>query len=572
MGQDEDPTVTGQGGNDIEDGPAGVPQPAPPTGRQAAWNYLVFGLSKSSTLIMTIVAARLLDPADFGLFTLALLVVNLFDYMKDLGVGAALVQSPGQWERLAPTGLTLSAGFGVLAGASLAFFAPFGAVLVHQPGLTPLIRVLAIGLTISAFSAIPAARLRRDLDFRQRIWPEFLGSAAKAVLTIALAAAGHGVWSLVYGQLAGTVLTTILYWVVARTRVAFGFDRAEARDLIRYGSALTGVALLSFAMFNMDYLFIGIRRGDEQLGLYTLAYRLPDLLVLALCNVISEVLFSSLSRLQHARERLSEHFLEVMAVTMALSAPISVALATVAPAVIATLYGPQYAGAAPVLVVLSAYGLLFSVSWHAGDVFKAIGRPSLLLATGTARLVLMAGPVWWAAGHSIVMVGVALVAVESVLFGVNTVLLRTAGGISAGRLWSAVGQPLPAALGMGVVMLGLARLMSGFPAPAVLFVTLLAGLLTYVLGLQIGAPALFEAGLAVLRSVRGAQAGDPAPPEPAPGVGASSRQLTQVVSAVVVMVGLSPVVAVVNRIRRSIAKRRRSQVQVESSSRIGGPR
>ncbi|AQT78582.1 hypothetical protein B1R94_03960 [Mycolicibacterium litorale] len=571
MVQGEDPTVTGASRIDGADSSGEVPQPAPPTGRQAAWNYLVFGLSKSSTLIMTIVAARLLDPADFGLFTLALLVVNLFDYMKDLGVGAALVQSPGQWERLAPTGLTLSAGFGVVAGASLAVFAPFGAELVHQPGLTPLIRVLAIGLTISAFSAIPAARLRRDLDFRQRIWPEFLGSAAKAVLTIALAAAGHGVWSLVYGQLVGTVLTTILYWVVARTRVAFGFDRREARNLIRYGSALTGVALLSFAMFNMDYLFIGIRRGDEQLGLYTLAYRLPDLLVLALCNVISEVLFSSLSRLQHARERLCEHFLEVMAVTMALSAPISVALATVAPAVIATLYGPEYAGAAPVLVVLSAYGLLFSVSWHAGDVFKAIGRPSLLLATGTARLVLMIGPVWWAAGHSIVMVGLALVAVECVLFMANTVLLQTVGGITAGQLWKAVGQPLPAAVGMGVVMLGLSQLVSGFPAPAVLFVTMVAGLLTYVLGLQISAPALFDAGLAVVRSVRGGPAADPASAAPAPGDGGHTRPLVRVVLTVLVMGGLSPAVAVVNGIRRSIG-RRRGGARVESASRVGGPR
>ena len=131
-----------------------------------------------------------------------------------------------------------------------------------------------------------------------------------------------------------------------------------------------------------------------------MAYRLPDLLILALCNVISEVLFSSLSRLQNARERLAEHFLDVMAATMALSAPISVALAATAPAVIATLYGPKYAGAAPVLVALSAYGLLFSVSWHAGDVFKAIGRPGLLIATGTARLALMVGPVWWAAGRA----------------------------------------------------------------------------------------------------------------------------------------------------------------------------
>ena len=186
------------------------PAIAPPTGRQAAWNYLVFGLSKSSTLIMTVVAARLLVPADFGLFALALLVVNLFDYMKDLGVSAPLVQRPGNWDRLAPTGLTLSVVFGVVFGAALAVAAPLGAAVLHEPRLTSLIQVLAIGLTISALGVIPAARLRRDLDFRKRIWPEFLGALVKAALTISLAATGTGVWSLVYGQLAGTIVTTVV--------------------------------------------------------------------------------------------------------------------------------------------------------------------------------------------------------------------------------------------------------------------------------------------------------------------------------------------------------------------------
>jgi PST family polysaccharide transporter len=256
-------------------------------------------------------------------------------------------------------------------------------------------------------------------------------------------------------------------------------------------------------MFNMDYLFIGVRRGDEQLGLYTLAYRLPDLLVLALCNVISEVLFSALSRLQHDRQRLGGHYLEVIAATMALSAPISVALAAAAPAVIGTLYGPQYAGAASVLVVLSIYALLFSVSWHAGDVFKAMGRPGLLIATGTGRLVLMLGPVWWAAGHSITLVGAMLLAVESVMFTVNTLLVRKVAGIHLGDLFTAVVRPLPAAIAMGAVMLGIVRLTAGLPAPVVLLVAVPAGLLTYVLGLRLTARGLYDAGAGVVRKVIG---------------------------------------------------------------------
>lgn len=152
---------------------------APATGRQSVWNYLVFVLSKSSTLIMTVILARLLTPADFGIFAMALLVTNLFDYMKDLGVGLALVQRPGNWNRFAPTGLTLTVITGVIAGGVVAVIAPVGAAMLHEPRLTPLVQVLAIGLVISSLGVFPDARLRRDLDFRRRLWPQFLGAVAK---------------------------------------------------------------------------------------------------------------------------------------------------------------------------------------------------------------------------------------------------------------------------------------------------------------------------------------------------------------------------------------------------------
>ncbi len=476
---------------------------APPTGRQAAWNYLVFGLSKSATLIMTIVAARLLVPADFGIFALALLVVNLFDYMKDLGVGAAIVQRSGDWNRLAPTGLTLSVIFGVVFGLTLAVAAPLGAAILHEPRLTPLIRVLAIGLTISALGVIPAARLRRDLAFQKRIWPEFLGAVVKAAVTIGLAVAGVGVWSLIYGQLAGTVVMTVLYWVVARSPIVFGFDKHEAKGLIRFGISLTAVALLSFAMFNLDYLSIGVRLGDTQLGLYTLAYRLPELLVLNLCIVISEVLFSSLSKLQHDREMLAEHYLQVTKAAVALSAPISVILATAAPAVIRTMYGDQYADAAPVLAILSIYTLVYSTSWHAGDVFKAMGRPSLLIVISSVKVVLMIVPVWFAAGHSIVMVALVLLAIEILPFIANMVLVKRIAGTTWSALAGSVTRALPAAAFMAVVMLGLGHLVRGLPAPLVLAITGTAGLIAYGAAMRVTGPELFAAGLSAVKSVRG---------------------------------------------------------------------
>lgn len=457
------------------------------TARQTAWNYLTFGLSKASTLIMTVVVARLLTPADFGQFALALLVVNFFDYVKDLGVGAALVQSTRGWKRIAPTGFTLSAFLGLIAGGGLAALAPAAAEALNHPQLSPLIRVLALSLAIASFSAVPAALLRRNLDFRRRLWPESISAATKAAVTIALAVEGLGVWSLVYGQLAGAIAQTALYWWSARTPAVVGFDPGCARDLLRYGIPHSGATLLAFAIFNIDYLAIGIRLGDHELGLYTIAYRLPELLVLSLCVVVSEVLFSSLSRLQHEHSRLARQYLKVVAVVTALSAPFAVLLATAAPAVIGTLYGPDYAAAAPVLAVLSCYTLIYSMSWHIGDVFKALGRPSLLIATGAGKLAVMAIPVWWAAGHGIIAVAAVLLGVEFIHLAISLAILHRTTPISVLAVMKTTLRPLPAALCMGVAITATNYLMAGQPAVLTGAVSIAFGLSVYVGALRVTA-------------------------------------------------------------------------------------
>ncbi len=472
----------------------------PATGRQAAWNYLVFALSKSSTLIMTVVVARILDPNEFGLFALALLVVNLFDYVKDLGVGSALVQSRRDWSVLAPTGLTLSVLFGLFASALMAATAGLTAAALKQPDLAGMIRFLAVGLALSALSTVPAAWLRRSMDFRARLLPEFAGALTKTVVTIGLAAGGYGVWSLAYGQLAAVAVMTPLYWVVSRQRPVLALNRETGGELLRFGIPVTAVTLLAYAIYNVDYLAIGSRLGTDELGLYTLAYRIPELLVLNLCIVVSDVLFSALSGMQHDSGGLGRHYLEALSVVMALTAPIGVGMAVTAVPLVATLYGDQYAGSAPILAVLALYTVIYSASFHAGDVFKAVGRPGVLTAVSAAKLVLLVGPIWWAAGYSSTMVAWALLATEVVHFALRMAVLHRVVAFGWADLARALIGPLLAAAGMGLGVWALSRATAGLVAPAELALLAVAGAVLYVALLRLTAPHLFAAGVRLVRS------------------------------------------------------------------------
>lgn len=478
--------------------PPSTPSP-PSTGRQAAWNYLVFALSKSSTLVMTVVVARVLDPTEFGLFALALLVVNLFDYVKDLGVSPALVQNRRPWAALAPTGLTLSVVFGIAVSALLAATADLTAHALKHPELAPMIRVLAIGLALNALSAVPSAYLRRTMNFRARLIPESAAALTKTVLTIGLAFAGYGVWSLVYGQLAAMAVMMPLYWLVSRQAPRPGRDRAIGAELLRFGLPVTAVTLLAYAIYNVDYLAVGTRLGADDLGLYTLAYRIPELLVLNLCVVVSDVLFSALSGMQHDREELGRHYLQALSVVMALTAPIGIGMAVVAQPLVATLYGDRYAGSAPILTVIALYTVLYSASFHAGDVFKAVGRPGLLTLVNAAKLVLLAGPIWWAAGHSATLVAVVLLAVEALHFVLRMAVLHAVMGVPWAGVARALTGPTAAAILMGLAVLGISRLTGGLVAPLELALLAVIGALLYVALLRVTAPHLFAAGVGLVR-------------------------------------------------------------------------
>jgi PST family polysaccharide transporter len=466
-----------------------------------SWNYLVFAASKSSTLVMTVVLARLLTPADFGLFALALLVLNIFDYAKDLGITLALVQRPGPWSRLAPTGLTLSGVFGVLASLGALSLAPAIAEGLRHPELTSLVRVLGAGLLISSLSTVPMAALRRNIDFRGRMLPEVSGAIIKTALSIGLAATGFGVWSLVWGQLAASIVTAILYWAVARTFLRPGFDPPAAAELIRFGAPATAVSLVAFAIYNCDYVAIGRLLGDEQLGFYTLAYRLPELVILMFCVTVSDVLFSSLSRWQHDPVALADHYMHSARLVLAVTAPLGLGMAALAPEAVAVLYGPPYAVMAPVLAILSVFTVIYSVTFHSGDVYKAIGRPGLLTVINLGKLAVLAPAVLWAAPRGIVAVALAVLAVEIVHCAARLVLIRWIIGVSFIRQARTFSGPLAAGSAMAAAVWAAAQLTGAGPVWLRLPALIVLGVAVYVAAARLFTPDLFCEGARRLRAL-----------------------------------------------------------------------
>lgn len=477
-------------------------------GASTLWNLIQFGGGRFVTFVSTVVLARLLAPEAFGLVAMALLAINAFDRLKDFGVGAALVQHKGRFAQIAPTGTLLTAVTSVALSVGCLVAAPQLAALLGDPNLTPIVRALSAMLLVSGLAVVPDLALRRRMQFRERLLPEIAGALVKAALSIGLAIAGFGVWSLVCGQIAGSVVTTAAYWVgYLRSRPAplVRWDAGAARSLLRFGTPVSGIALLALVLDNIDYFVIGRRLGATELGYYTMAFRLPELLVVSVCVVVGQVLFSSFSRLQHDPAALRVQFLGAASTVATLTVPTGLGLTATAPTLVSVLFGPDFAPSVPLLQLLGIYAAIYSLSFHAGEVYKATGRTGLMLATSLARLVVFAPALWIAAGYSTVAVAATFVLLQVLFSIVRLALIRWVLQLSIREQWRAMYPSLFAGSCMAAAVAGTSMLLPGaWPELIRLILEVVIGVVVYTaLIMVIDRPSL-QRCLALVRARAGA--------------------------------------------------------------------
>ncbi len=369
----------------------------------AIWNYAAFLVSKGLLFVATLILARILTPAEFGLVGMALLVITALDILRDAGIGAALIYRQRDGQPAANLAFLLSTGIGaalfllnwLLAPLATQFFktsSPSEAAIVVS-----LLQVLGLSLFFAGLGSTQDALLQKEIDYRRRMIPEVGRTAIKGLLQVGLALAGWGVWSLVIGQVVGEAGATLLLWRVSSWRPTREFNRALLRPIISYGSQIMMVGGLGWLVADVDYLIIGVLLGDAPLGLYTLAFRIPELIIRNLAQAVSNVAFPVAARFQDDKATLREAYLRMQHYMMIILAPLGFGLFAVSPALIHALFPPRWEPAIPVMQILSIYMLFGGISHWPGVVYKAIGRPDILNALSFLKVVLLAPTLWWCA-------------------------------------------------------------------------------------------------------------------------------------------------------------------------------
>jgi PST family polysaccharide transporter len=483
--------------------PAQPPADAPPErGLRARtvsgmfWAYGSYVGGRLLVLLSTVVLARVLVPADFGVVALALTFMVFLDTVRDLGLGQALIVVPD--ERLASAAQTAFCGsllLGAVLSGATALLASLGANFFDEPQLRGLLAVLGLNFFLRSFGATHLALARRALDFRSRTMSETCDVFVRGTVSIALALAGLGAWSLVLGYLAGTIAALVMIWVRVPWRPQRRISTTHLREMLSFGGILTLVDIGQAFAHEIDYLFIGRILGAAPLGLYSIAFRLPELLIINLSIVASTVLFPAYAKLD--RERLTDAFLVSVRYTALVVLPVAVGLGILARPIVLTLFGDQWEEAIPVMQVLCLYAVVVTLNIPAGTVYKVTGRAWILIAFTVPYVILLAIVLKVLTPHGIIAVAGAMAGMQ----GAFAILGWTVATRILQVRPSAVGRtllgPIGAAATMVVPLLAVEHLIERPLIVLVLGVPLAAA--SYLLGLHVFAGDALRPVLAMVR-------------------------------------------------------------------------
>jgi PST family polysaccharide transporter len=420
--------------------------------RAVVWNYVSFASGKVLVLVTMAVLARLLTPADFGVVGYTTLVIAYLGVLMDLGFGAALIQRRHHVTEAAETVYAVNLILGAVLTAATALGAPLVADFFREPLVTPLLRVLSFTFILEALGSVPLVLLKRDLAFRRKLIPDIGRSIIKGAVSIGAALAGFGVWALVWGQLAGVMTSVVLAWWVVDHRPRPRIHRAELRSLSRFGAPLI-ITDIQYAIWaNLDYVVVGRLLGDSALGIYTLAYRLPELLVQSVWRVLANAIFPVFSTIQDRADLLRRGYLATIRYTQTVVVPLCIGLFLTAEQSVAALFGDQWAEAVPVLKVMAVFSLIGSIGVNAGDVYKALGRTGVLARLSVLELIALVPALLIGARHGLVGVAWAHAAVAAADTTIRLAVANRMVDTTFGDVWRQVAPSLAAGVWMAAAV------------------------------------------------------------------------------------------------------------------------
>ena len=343
------------------------------------WRFMERIGAQGVAFVVEIVLARLLVPEAFGIVALVTVFINILQVFVDSGMGNALIQKKNADD------LDFSSVFYFNMAMCLALYglmfvaAPFIADFYNMPDLTPIIRVLGLMFIISGVRNIQQAYVSKHLMFKKFFYATLGGTIGAAVIGIAMAYKGFGVWAIVAQQLFRAAGAALILWITVKWRPKLMFSFERLKGLFSYGWKLLVSSLIDSGYNNLRKLIIGKLYTASDLSFYDRAAYFPRFIVGNINTSIDSVLLPTMSAEQDDKSRVRAMTRRAIKTSTYLMMPCMVGLAVCAEPVVRLVLTEKWLPCVPFLRIFCFTYAFQPIHTANLNAIKALGRSDLFL-------------------------------------------------------------------------------------------------------------------------------------------------------------------------------------------------
>lgn len=327
-------------------------------------------VSWASTLLVT----RWIAPSAYGLVGMALVFIGFIQIINEFGLGAAVVQQRGLTEaQLARLG-----GLAVIVGCALcalcAALAGTIAGFFNSWPVRAIVTALGFQFPIAALQVLPRALLQRDLNFRRIALADGIEPLVTSGVTLALAGFGKSYWALVFGPLAGRIMSATLFLCWRPHRLAWPGRLESIAGAVAFGWHIVVTRIAWYAYSNADFAIVGRVLGNTLLGFYTIAWTIGSIPVERVSSLLAGVAPGVLSAVQHDKAALRRYMARITEGLALVTFPAAAGIALIADLFVDGVLGMQWHPAIWPLRFLALSAALRSVSSLPTQIAVATGH------------------------------------------------------------------------------------------------------------------------------------------------------------------------------------------------------
>jgi O-antigen/teichoic acid export membrane protein len=406
--------------------------------------------------VSTLILARLLAPADFGVVAMASLVVGLVDVLLSLGVNVALIRNHNATPAHYNTAWTLRLAQSVLAAAIVFVAAPAAALYFNDPRIILVLRFMALSMLLVGMENIGIITFQKEMRFGLDFRFVFLKRIVAFLATILTAWFLRSYWALVIGTLAGRSFGVLLSYRMHPMRPRISLEKLKEIFSVSQWMLVNSIA--SYVNRNLDKILLGRRANATVVGGYTLADEISAMPSTEVLAPLNRVLFPAFVTAKNDLAELKRLYLLAQGVQSLLGIAAGVGLALVAREAVLVLLGVKWLFVVPFVQVLALANVVDSITTSGRYVLLTMGkiRSAALVNWLQVGLFAIGALLVLPEANALQLASIRVIAVLAEFFVSIWLLMRTLNNVGVPDIVRTVLRPLLAtgAMALAVIFMG----------------------------------------------------------------------------------------------------------------------